>query len=172
MAIVNGNENDNLLSGTVENDTIRGFDGDDVLNGLGGRDRLLGGDDDDRLNGGSGNDILFGEDDEDTLVGGSGNDILNGGDDSDTLTGGLGADTFRFALDDYDDDDDDADLITDFLKGTDKLAIQGFTWGVTGISYSSDNKTVFFDFPDDDDDFSLKFSSAIAPLSQSDFVAF
>ncbi|EJM78652.1 beta strand repeat-containing protein, partial [Pseudomonas sp. GM55] len=63
MAIINGNENANTLTGGSAADT---------LNGLGG------------------NDTLFGNGDNDTLDGGTGNDLLIGGRGSDTYRFGLG----------------------------------------------------------------------------------
>ena len=98
-----------------------------------------------------------------------GNDFLTGGEGADRFTGGVGVDVFRFATGDGDDDD----LITDFVKGTDKLAIQGFTFSPSKLSYANGNTTVLFDVNGNgSDDFELNFSSAVAPLSVSDFVLF
>ena len=78
-------------------------------------------------------------------------------------------DVFRFATGHGDDDD----LITDFVKGTDKLAIQGFTFSPSKVSYANGGTTVLFDIDDNgSDDFELNFSSAVAPLSASNFVSF
>ena len=66
---------------------------------------------DDVLTGGSGNDYLFG---------GAGNDVLNGGKGVDYLTGGAGADTFRFT---GGTGASNADRITEFLSGLDKIQI-------------------------------------------------
>ena len=103
MAIKHGNNYDNDIIGTSDNDTIfayggkdyvdagegddyvEGGDGDDVLWGAGGKDELHGGNDNDQLFGYTGNDKLFGD---------GGNDKLFGGLGQDTMTGGLGADTF------------------------------------------------------------------------------
>jgi Ca2+-binding RTX toxin-like protein len=66
------------------------------------------------------NDVLTGGTGTDYLLGGAGNDVLNGGKGLDYLTGGTGADTFRFtggvgiA---------NADHITDFVSGLDKIQI-------------------------------------------------
>jgi len=67
MADIDGDENDNIIIGTFQNDNIRGFGGDD------------------QLFGGSGNDFLDG---------GTGNDFLAGGSGVNTLFGGTGADIF------------------------------------------------------------------------------
>ena len=66
---------------------------------------------DDVLNGGIGNDYL---------MGGDGDDTLNGGQGWDILSGSTGADTFRFSggLGSA-----NADHITDFVSGVDKIQI-------------------------------------------------
>jgi Ca2+-binding RTX toxin-like protein len=76
MAIINGDNADNVLSGTNLSDTINGLGGDDVLLGLAGNDFV---------NGGAGNDELFGQ---------AGNDLLNGGVGADQMTGGAGDDIY------------------------------------------------------------------------------
>lgn len=110
---------DDLLIGDSENNTIHGLQGDDAISGRAGNDRLYGdagndrlygGNDNDKLYGGSGNDRLYGgagndmleggagndridgDDGKDVLKGGAGNDILNGGDGDDKLYGGAGND--------------------------------------------------------------------------------
>ncbi|MBD2200227.1 MULTISPECIES: calcium-binding protein [Calothrix] len=103
MAIINGNEGNNFLLGTIHNDRIHGFGGSDVLIGGLGQDSLDGGDGNDYLYGGKGKDTLIGGAGKDTLLGGLGDDILIGvnlADDQpgqlerDTLIGGAGNDTF------------------------------------------------------------------------------
>jgi trimeric autotransporter adhesin len=76
MAIINGDNADNVLVGTNLGDTISGLGGDDVLLGLAGNDFV---------NGGAGNDELFGQ---------AGNDLLNGGTGADAMTGGAGDDIY------------------------------------------------------------------------------
>lgn len=65
----------------------------------------------------------------DVIVGGTAADTITGGDGTDTLTGGAGADTFAFAPADTAGADGAAvaDVITDFVVGTDKLQFTGFT---------------------------------------------
>ena len=92
MATIDGDNGDNILPGTPENDLIRGFGGNDVLSGLGGRDRLEGGADDDILNGGDEDDTLVGGAGHDELYGEAGDDSLIGGDDWDIIDGGEGVD--------------------------------------------------------------------------------
>ncbi len=84
MAIITGDEHNNFLLGTSD---------DDVIEGLGGQDILVGKQDDDSLNGGVEHDFLFGGLGNDTLDGDAGNDQLWGGQDADLLIGGLGNDT-------------------------------------------------------------------------------
>jgi Ca2+-binding RTX toxin-like protein len=127
------------LNGGAGRDTIDGGDGADQLFGNKGNDRLLGGGGGDRLDGANGNDSLFGEDGYDKLVGGTGhdlliggngrdylnagggNDILIGGAGRDTYIGGAGKDTFRF--DDITDSlkGRQADVIRDFVQGSDVI---------------------------------------------------
>ncbi|MET3449667.1 calcium-binding protein [Ralstonia sp. 1138] len=83
--------NDTLWGGTG-NDTLLGYDGDDQLYGEEGSDQLQGGNGNDLLNGGADNDVLLGQEGNDTLIGDAGNDELQGGNGSDTLDGGAGDD--------------------------------------------------------------------------------
>ena len=96
--VINGNHNNNYLSGT---------DGNDIINGFRGNDKLFGKAGDDVLNGGRGNDVLFGGTGDDVLQGGAGNDRLYGGagddvyeykpgDGRDTIGDSGGNDTLRF----------------------------------------------------------------------------
>lgn len=59
----------------------------------------------------------------DAITGGTGADTIRGGDGTDSVTGGAGADTFVFALTENAGADGAAvaDIITDFVVGTDKL---------------------------------------------------
>ena len=87
-----GDEDDNVLTGGLGNDTISGGEGDDALDGSGGNDQLDGNEGDDTLLGGAGNDSLDGGEGDDALVGDIGNDVLAGGEGDDTLSGGEGDD--------------------------------------------------------------------------------
>lgn len=112
---------DELLTGTLGDNTIEGADGRDRLSGYAGNDTL---------DGGGGDDRLFGGDGTDTLLGGSGNDRLVGGDGVDTLSGGIGRDVFVF---DVSPAAGGNDIITDFNHAQgDKLSLSmadfaGFT---------------------------------------------
>ena len=86
LNIINGDENDNTISGTDEGEIINGLAGNDTINGNDGNDFIYGG---------SGDDILSTVDENSHLYGDEGNDILiingigsmgvNGGEGSDTL---------------------------------------------------------------------------------------
>ncbi|MCO4203274.1 peroxidase family protein [Aeromonas taiwanensis] len=52
-----GNNLDNVIDGSIGNDTLNGEGGDDTLNGAGGNDTLDGGTGNDTMAGGAGNDI-------------------------------------------------------------------------------------------------------------------
>jgi Ca2+-binding RTX toxin-like protein len=90
-----GNENRNVLTGTVADDWFQAFDGDDVLSGRGGNDRFEAGAGRDRVVAGKGNDTILGEAGADTLIGNGGADSLDGGEGDDRITGGTGNDTIR-----------------------------------------------------------------------------
>jgi len=62
----------------------------------------------------------FGNEYENTIIGNRANNKLDGGDGMDVMTGGRGRDTFIFWS------DLQADFITDFQNGIDKIQIQGF----------------------------------------------
>jgi Ca2+-binding RTX toxin-like protein len=68
------------------------------------------------------NNVLTGNSGVNILRGGAGNDVLNGGGGADTLSGGDGSDTFDFnALTEMGSTTTSYDVITDFLRGTDKI---------------------------------------------------
>lgn len=70
----------------------------------------------------------------DLIVGGTGADTITGGDGTDTVTGGAGVDTFAFAAGANAGADGAAvaDIITDFVAGTDKLQFTGLADVVSG----------------------------------------
>ena len=97
---------DELLVGTVGNDTIIGAAGDNIIhdeiygyggddtidNSVGGKSWIEAGDGDDVITGGASEDHIRGQDGDDTLSGNDGNDYLFGGAGDDRLTGGRGND--------------------------------------------------------------------------------
>ena len=98
MATINGDEQDNILSGTPEADLIRGLGGNDDLSGLGASDELFGGAGNDVLHGGDVHDFLYGEGGDDQLFGDEGDNSLIGGEGADRLDGGAQFDYARYGL--------------------------------------------------------------------------
>ncbi|WP_169308814.1 calcium-binding protein [Paracoccus gahaiensis] len=121
--VLMGNARANALQGGAGNDQLIGRGGADRLFGGAGADTLLGGQGKDRLDGGTGADRLLGGLDRDRLLGGAGNDTLIGGAGADVLTGGAGADIFVFRTL-ADSRVGQADLITDFRNGTDRIDLR------------------------------------------------
>lgn len=77
MAIINGNNLNNVLNGTSTADTINGLGGSDTLRGFGGNDFLVGGSGADQMFGGAGNDTYFVDNVFDTV-----NEAINSGTDT------------------------------------------------------------------------------------------
>ena len=112
MALIQGNDTSETLTGTNSPDTIRGAGGNDELYGRGG---------DDILDGGTGNDFLDG---------GSGDDDLTGGLGFNDLNGGSGLDLFIMSsrtLAGFSDD-----LVYDFTFDEDQVDLSA--WGVSDFS--------------------------------------
>ncbi|MCV2876287.1 hypothetical protein OE810_08415 [Rhodobacteraceae bacterium XHP0102] len=98
---ITGSDNDDTLRGGAGHDAIFGNEGNDLLHGMAGADEIAGDDGNDALfggmgndflDGGSGDDILSGDTGDDHLIGGAGNDTLLGGDGNDSLQGNAGQD--------------------------------------------------------------------------------
>lgn len=119
-----GDDGNNRIEGLIGSDIIFG-DNQSPNSAIGGNDTLIGGD---------GNDSLLGESGDDTLDGGNGGDLLTGGLGVDALTGGDGSDTFIFKL--FDDTGIgliDADTVTDFAAGTDRIELRDDFAGLTFV---------------------------------------
>lgn len=83
------------------------------------------------LTGNSKNNTLSGEAGKDTLIGGDGNDILSGGAGDDILTGSNGGDFFLYNTNAaFTGAAIGIDLITDFVKGNDKIILDKTTFTV------------------------------------------
>ncbi|MCH9812829.1 MAG: tandem-95 repeat protein [Epsilonproteobacteria bacterium] len=93
-----------MINGDERNNSLRGSNDDDRINGFGGNDRLYGYNGNDQLMGGEGRDKLYGSQGEDQLTGGRGDDYLDGG---------RGNDTYHFSLGDGHDRINDYDRATD-----------------------------------------------------------
>ena len=85
-------------------------------------EHLIGGEFADTLTGNAANNTLVGGRGNDVLAGGAGIDTLIGGQGNDTLSGG--ADTDYFIIDKA---AGDTDTLTDFVIGTDRIVLSGFT---------------------------------------------
>ena len=111
------------ITGTSNNDVIRGGSAASTLTGNAGNDSIVAG---------AGNDSLSGGDGADTMEAGAGKD---------TLTGGSGADYFQFGTANtstvVQSSSAAADTITDFLSGTDKIQITGQTVSAFLGNYTS-----------------------------------
>ena len=115
MAIINGTNIADLLTG--------GPDADEIT-GLLGNDSLFGGRNSDNINGGEDSDLIFGGLNSDSISGGAGND---------TLTGGAGADGFAFNQPGA-----EGDTITDFQPGVDQILLSATGFGLTPGAISVD----------------------------------
>jgi Ca2+-binding RTX toxin-like protein len=113
------------LTDNVENLSFRA-EGDFVGYGNAAGNAIYGNGGADALFGLGGNDVLYGAFGNDTLEGGDGNDVLTGSGGIDRLTGGAGADRFVF-----EDVENTIDTITDFLTGTDQIAVVRDNFGGT-----------------------------------------
>lgn len=91
MAIITGDNGNNLEIGTSAADEIYGLGAVDLLRGAGGNDTI---------EGGNGPDSLYGDQGDDEISGGAGDDIIRGGRGDDTLDGGDGSDLVRGDLGD------------------------------------------------------------------------
>jgi hypothetical protein len=110
------------VNGSANNDTILGGAGADTLEGNAGDDHIEGGSGNDTISGGAGDDTLRGDLGVDTISGGAGDDQITGGEGADVLSGGDGADTFVIASV-SESNSDNADTISDFETGVDKLDV-------------------------------------------------
>ncbi len=120
-----GDEDANVLSGGVADDTLIGLGGDDTLNGYWGNDSL---------DGGTGNDTLKGAQGNDALQGGDGNDVLTGYQGNDTLIGGLGADNLSGGLGD--------DLLIAGVEGSNAENALLYTWTGNVLDGGEGNDTL------------------------------
>jgi uncharacterized membrane protein (UPF0127 family) len=154
MVNINGTFGFDFLLGTPGNDTIRGFAGNDTIQGLAGNDLIFGDSGNDWLVGNEGADTLFGGQGSDTIYGGQGddwingdrgNDLLIGGEGKDILTGGAGDDLFVLDSTSATSSLAQADVITDFGRGNDKIVLtDGIKFSDLNI-FVSDNQTVMQD---------------------------
>ena len=154
MVNIGGTFGFDLLLGTPSNDTIRGFAGNDTIQGFGGNDQIFGDRDNDllagnegadTLSGGQGSDTIYGGQGDDWMFGDRGNDLLVGGEGTDILTGGAGDDLFVIDKTSVASTIAQADVITDFGDGNDKIVLtEGMKFSDLNI-FVFDNQTVMQD---------------------------
>lgn len=118
-----GGSGDDILAGELGNDTLLGIDGNDSLNGNKANDFINGNQGNDTIIGGDGGDILRGGKDNDLIFGDAGNDFLYGDRGTDTLTGAIGNDTFFLTKNVGSTTLTEADIVTDFVDGSDLLGL-------------------------------------------------
>ena len=96
-----------------------------------GNDTILGSSLADFIRGGAGNDLVDAQ---------GGNDLVRGGSGNDTITLGQGSDTLYYTSDQI--QAGDTDFVTDFVSGTDKVAVEK---GINA-SVSADGKSILLTF--------------------------
>jgi Ca2+-binding RTX toxin-like protein len=138
LATANFAVNGSAMTGVLTVDAAAFATNGVALTGGSAADSLTGGAH--TINGGAGNDtLLSGLAGNDTINGGDGNDTLVSGTGNDSLTGGAGTDTFRYngtAANVYTDSlatTAGLDRITDFVAGTDKIALVNTGTAVTSV---------------------------------------
>jgi uncharacterized membrane protein (UPF0127 family) len=154
MVNIDGTFGFDFLLGTLSNDTMRGLAGNDTIQGLGGNDRIFGDRENDLLagdegadtvSGGQGSDTIYGGQGEDEIFGDRGQDLLIGGEGRDILTGGAGEDLFMMERTSTASTMTEADIITDFGNGNDKIVLtEGMKFSDLELSVA-DNQTIMKD---------------------------
>jgi Ca2+-binding RTX toxin-like protein len=126
VALIQGTDGPDVLTGTRGADRIEGLGGDDKLNGGRDRDVLEGAAGADQVSGGASSDSLDGGEGDDFMIGGTGDDELRGGVGDDGADGGTGNDTIQG--DDGDDTLDGGDGDDTILggPGNDVIVEKGF----------------------------------------------
>lgn len=90
--IIQGDDTNETIVGTPNNDLLRGGGGDDSIDGIPGDDCLFGDAGNDQLTGADGTDQIFAGAGADKATGDAGNDDIDGGTDADDLNGNAGND--------------------------------------------------------------------------------
>lgn len=129
-----GSNYGDTLTGSLASNTIKGLRGSDLIYGSGGADLIYGNENNDTLYGDNWRTIYDQSPGSDTLYGGDGDDVLYGGGERDILSGGTGRDGFaiqegEFFSGFY----NSGDLVTDFVKGTDRIVIDEIPFTRPGI---------------------------------------
>jgi Ca2+-binding RTX toxin-like protein len=129
---ISGGDGADYLQGNAGNDTLDGGDGSDRINGGADNDSIVGGLGNDTVNGNLGADTISGGDGNDYLRGGQGNDLIAGGNGDDLISGdkgvdivsgGAGVDRFAFDGGAATIAGSSADVVQDYLHGTDYILL-------------------------------------------------
>ncbi|MCL1465890.1 Calx-beta domain-containing protein [Argonema galeatum] len=135
-----GGNGDDFLFGDAGLDTLFGLDGNDSLNGGQDADVVNGNQGNDNISGGKGNDIVRGGQGNDLVSGDLGDDFIYGDIGIDTLTGGDGLDTFFLRKGIGGATVAEADIITDYVHGADKIGlIEGLTLSILNVFSATGN---------------------------------
>lgn len=149
---ITGTSGNDILQGSLDNDTLYGLEGNDRLYGSFGDNILDGGEGNDHLRSDNGNDTLLGGAGDDVLVDFGGSNIVDGGtgDDNITmntdytssytstiniLTGGTGKDTYYLDLYNV----GQSTIITDFAAGAGGDVFDMSSLPYKSIGYSTGN---------------------------------
>ncbi|WP_159790569.1 calcium-binding protein [Sodalinema gerasimenkoae] len=144
--ILGGEGDDYLMAGDGDN-TIAGGEGNDTIEGGNGSDLLFGNQGNDVIRTGEGNNTVYGGAGDDTIFAGPGNNFLSGDLGADVLVGGEGEDTFAMSRRSADLTSggvnvSDADRIQNFVRGQDKLFLDGLPFADVSIEVSGDNSII------------------------------
>jgi Ca2+-binding RTX toxin-like protein len=114
--------------------------GGSAMNGTGNdlANVIYGNSADNVLDGAAGNDLLYGWAGADTLIGGTGDDTLIATVYAEVLTGGSDADTFQLDSPIF-----GSDTVTDFVSGTDRIAISHWSFSIAGTGTLAANGVAF-----------------------------
>lgn len=138
--IIHGLGGDDSIYGKFGNDVTYAGDGNDVVKDNRGDDSIYGGNGDDYLDGGVDNDRIYGEAGSDRINGYTGDDLLWGGLGNDTLQDGAGKDTFVLAI------GEGTDIIRGFQIGNDRIGLAGgLTFNQLSITTSGKNTLIGFE---------------------------
>ena len=152
MAIIIGNNQDNVIDGTEADEVILAGGGSDTVDAGGGDDLVLAGSGEDTVNAGDGDDLVVAGSGDDLIDGGEGNDVVFAGRGNDTVIhvegdnldsenwyfGGNGMDTLRLvvSLDTFNSEDFQQEL-ADFQAMIDAGGSAGGYFSTLGIYISS-----------------------------------
>ncbi len=142
-----GGEGDDYLDGGAGDNTLAGGDGNDTLEAAEGNDVLFGNQGNDIIRTGEGNNTVYGGAGDDTLYAGAGSNFLSGDLGADVLVGGEGQDTFAMSRRSADLTTGgqaltDADRIQNFVRGQDKLQLDGLPFAEVNIEVNGDNSII------------------------------